>query len=154
MSQKRPGRRESFTVSEANATLPLVRAIVADLAALSSEVIDRRRRLSFLMAGRDPNDRDLYHQELVQIEDELEKDKRRLREYVEELRAIGAELINGPEGIVTFPSTIDDQKVCLSWKLGEREVLYWHPSGAGFADRQPLTSDLLAEHTCKSSAIQ
>jgi hypothetical protein len=141
MSQRRPGGRESFTVSEANATLPLVGAIVADLAALSREVIDRRRRLSFLMAGRDPNDRDLYHQELVQIEDELEKDKRRLREYTEELRTIGVELINGPEGIVSFPATMDDRKVCLSWKLGERDVRYWHPYGAGFADRRPLSSD-------------
>jgi hypothetical protein len=86
MPRKRPGRRALFTVAEANAMLPLVRTIVADLAALSTEVIDRRRRLSFLLSGRDPNDRDLYHQELVQIEEELEKDKRRLRESVEELR--------------------------------------------------------------------
>ncbi len=154
MSRKHRGRRESFTVSEANATLPLVRVIVGDLAALSREVIERRRRLSFLMAGRDPNDGDLYHQELVQIEDELEKDKRQLREYVEELRAIGVELINGPEGLVTFPSTLEDRKVCLSWKLGEREVLYWHPPGAAVADRRPLTADLLAGRTCKTSAIR
>jgi len=72
MPRKRPGRRDLFTVAEANAMLPLVRAIVTDLAALSSAVIDRRRRLSFLLSGRDPNDRDVYHQELVQIEEELE----------------------------------------------------------------------------------
>jgi hypothetical protein len=153
MLHKRLGRRASFTVSEANATLPLVRAIVADLTTLSSEIIDRRRRLSFLLAGRDPNDRDLYHQELVQIEEELEKDKRRLREYVEELRALGVELTNGPEGMVSFPSLLDDQKVCLLWKLGEPEVLYWYPYGASYTERQPLTADVSAEQACKSSAV-
>jgi len=144
MPRKRPGRRELFTVAEANAMLPLVRAIVADLAALSSEVIDRRRRLSFLLAGRDPNDRDVYHQELVQIEEELEKDKRRLREYVEELRALGVELSNGPEGVVAFPSMLDGRRIGLSWKLGEPEVFHWHQWGAGYSQRQPLAADILA----------
>lgn len=151
MVQRRAGRREVFTVQEANATLPLVRAIVADLAVLSSDVIERRRRLSFLLAGRDPNDRDVYHQELVQIEEELEKDKRQLREFVEELRAIGIELANGPEGVVAFPAVVDDQKACLSWKLGEPEVMYWYAHGGGFADRQPLPSEESVEPTCKSS---
>lgn len=141
MTHKRSRRPECFTVEEANATLPLVRAIVADLAELSSEVIERRQRLSFLLSGRDPNDRDLYHQELVQVEQDLEKDAQRLREYVEELRALGVEPTHGPEGIVTFPSVLEDRRVSLSWKLGEPEVLYWHEVDAGYRRRQPLAAD-------------
>lgn len=141
MTHKRSRRPECFTVEEANATLPLVRVIVADLAELSSEVIERRQRLSFLLSGHDPNDRDLYHQELVQVEQDLEKDAQRLREYVEELRALGVEPAHGPEGIVTFPSILDDRRVSLSWKLGEPEVLYWHEVDAGYRRRQPLAAD-------------
>jgi hypothetical protein len=59
MTHKHGYHREFFTIEQANATLPLVRAIVADLSNLSREVVERRRRLSFLMSGRDPNDRDL-----------------------------------------------------------------------------------------------
>ena len=69
--------------------LPLVRAIVADLADLSREVTDRRRRLSFLLAGRNPNNRDPYQQELVQVQNELEKDSQRLREYVRGTAGVG-----------------------------------------------------------------
>jgi hypothetical protein len=141
MAHKRLRRRESFTVEQANATLPLVGAIVADLAELSREVIERRRRLSFLLSGRDPNDRDLYHQELVQVEKDLEKDARRLQEYVEELRALGVEPTHGPEGIVTFPSVLDGRRVCLSWKLGESEILFWHEMDAGYRRRQPLVAE-------------
>jgi hypothetical protein len=144
MAHKRAGCRERFTVEEANAMLPLVRAIVADLADLSRELLDRRRRLSFLLAGRNPNDRDPYHQELVQVQNELEKDSQRLREYVEELRALGVEAANGPEGVVAFPSILDGRRVCLSWKLGEPEVLYWHEVDAGFRRRQPLTAGSVA----------
>jgi hypothetical protein len=144
MTHKRSRRRELFTVEQANATLPLVCAIVTDLADLSRELIERRRRLSFLFSGRDPNDRDLYHQELVQVEEDLEKDARRLREYVEELRALGVEPTHGPEGIVTFPSMLDGRRMCLSWKLGEPEVLYWHEVDAGYRQRQPLCAESLA----------
>jgi hypothetical protein len=141
MKRKRAGRRECFTVADANATLPLVRAIVSDLATLSGEVMERRRRLSLLLAGRDPHDRDLYHQELIQVEEVLEKDARRLREYVEELRALGVEPAHGPEGIVIFPSVLDGRRVCLSWKLGEPEVLYWHERDAGYRQRRPLAAE-------------
>jgi hypothetical protein len=144
MAHRRSSRRDSFTVEEANATLPLVGAIVADLANLSREVIERRRRLSFLLSGRDPNDRDLYHQELVQVERDLEKDAAHLREYVEELRALGVEAAHGPEGIVTFPSMLDGRRVRLSWKLGEPEVLFWHDVEAGFRQRQALYADGVA----------
>jgi hypothetical protein len=144
MAHKQPRRRQCFTVEEANAMLPLVRAIVADLADLSREVLERRHRLSFLLAGRDPNDRDPYQQELLQVQDDLEKDTQRLREYVDELRALGVEPTHGPEGMVAFPSLRDGRRMCLSWKLGEPEVLYWHEVDAGHRRRKPLAAGSLA----------
>jgi hypothetical protein len=130
-----------FTVEQANASLPLVRAIAKDLAELSREVIERRDRLNQLMAGRDRNPDDPYREELSQIEEELEKDGRRLQEYVGELRELGVEPKSGPEGLVDFPAMVDGRMVYLCWKLGEPEVLYWHETDAGFAGRHPLTAD-------------
>lgn len=144
MARKRPGPRRIFTIEGANAALPLVRAIVTDLAQLSREVIERRRRLSFLMDGRAADSDDPYREELVQIGEELEKDNRRLREYVEELRELGVEPTSGPEGLVDFPAIVDGRKVYLCWKLGEPEVLHWHEMDAGYRERQPLTESSLA----------
>lgn len=137
MSQKR-SRREHFTVEEATAMLPLVRAIVTDLAHLSRELTDRRRRLSFLLAGKNPNRGDPYQQELIQVQDDLEKDSQRLRGYIEELRELGVESRDASEGMVAFPSVLNGRRVCLSWKLGEAKVLYWHEVGAGFRRRHRL----------------
>ncbi len=133
--------RKYFTVEQANAMLPLVRAIVKDLADLSREVIDRRERLSHLLSGRNGQSTDVYREELVQIEEELEKDGQRLREYVEELKRLGVEPKNGPEGLVDFPTLVDGREAYLCWKLGEPEVLFWHELEAGFAGRQSLTAD-------------
>ncbi len=133
--------RKYFTLEQANAMLPLVRAIVKDLSELSRDVIDRRERLAHLLAGRNGDSSDIYREELVQIEEELEKDGQRLREYVEELQRLGIEPKNGPEGLVDFPALIDGREVYLCWKLGEPEVLFWHELEAGFAGRQSLTAE-------------
>ena len=129
-----------FTVEEANARLPLIRAIVKDLADLSRDVIERRQRLSHLLAGRNVDADDPYSAELVQVENELEKDGERLQEYVEELRQLGVEPKNGPEGLVDFPAMIDGRLVYLCWKLDEPEVTHWHEIDVGFAGRQPLVA--------------
>ncbi len=128
----------TFTVEEANATLPLVRAICQDLSSLSSEVIERKERLSVLLAGRDENRDDLYRQELLQIKEELERDTQRIDEFIQELRDLGVEPKGGSEGLVNFPSMLDGRVVFLSWKLDDAEVLYWHEIEEGFTARQPL----------------
>ena len=130
--------RKLFTVEQANAALPLVRAITQDLVQLSREVIERRERLALLSSGRAGAARDLYSEELLQIEDELEKDGQRLQGYVQELIQLGVEPKSGPDGLVDFPSLMDGRVVLLCWKLGESEVLHWHELDAGFRGRQPL----------------
>jgi len=149
MTHKRPRGSRLFTIEEANATLPLVRAITADLASLSRDVIERRRRVAELLDRRDPDQHDLYREELAQIEEGIEEDGRQLQEYVEELRQLGAEPSSLPEGLVEglvdFPSEMDGRPVLLCWKLGEPEVLYWHETDGSYADRRPLAAGSLAE---------
>jgi hypothetical protein len=138
MSDDTPVERKLFTVEQANAMLPLVRAIVVDLARLSREVVDRRERLAHLLAGRTQHASDPYSEELAQIEEELNKDGEQLKGYVEELRQLGVEPKNGVEGLVDFPSIIDGRVVYLCWKLGEPAVQHWHELEAGFQGRQRL----------------
>ncbi len=132
---------KTFSVEEANRSLPLVRAFVTDLSQLSRDLVERRQRLADLTAGRDIETSDLYGEELAHIKQELEKDTGRLQEYIDELRQLGVEPKSGPEGLVDFPAVIDGQLVFLCWKLGEPEVLNWHRIEDGFAGRQPLTAD-------------
>jgi len=146
MATKPSDFKRLFTVEEANAMLPLVRAICTDLAQLSRDVVERRERLANLRRVRESQGRtdkrnDLYSEEVAQIEEELELDSQRLNDYVEELRRLGIEPKNGLEGLVDFPSLIDGRVVLLCWRLNEPEVLYWHEMEAGFAGRQPLTAE-------------
>ncbi len=130
-----------FTVEQANAMLPLVRAIVKDVAELSRDVVERRERLSLLLSGREDEPADMYRDELAQVEQELEKDTQRLREYVQELQELGVEPKNGPEGLVDFRCLMDGRVVYLCWKLGEAEITHWHDLDSGFSGRQPLPNE-------------
>jgi hypothetical protein len=132
---------KTFTIEQANAALPLVRAIVSDLVRLSHEVTDRRQRLDFLLNNRERNESDPYWQELAAAEASLEHDSQRLRGYVEELRELGIEPKSAVDGVVDFPAKLEGRDAYLCWKLGEAEVLHWHEIDGGFQDRRPLTAD-------------
>ena len=131
VQQYKPARL--FTIEQANAMLPLVRAITSDLAALAKDVVERRHRLALLTSGRDLKPGDPYSDELAQMESELERDASRLQEYVDELRELGVEPKGAVEGLVDFPCRLEGRVVLLCWKLGEPEVLYWHDLDSGFS---------------------
>jgi hypothetical protein len=132
-------RPRTFTVLEANAALPLVRAIAADLVRVAREVSDRSERLSVLLGGRrPPQGGDPYADELAQVASELGRDRQRLREYADELIELGLEPRSAIEGLVHFPTVVDGRVVHLCWKLGEPEVLFWHEVDGNFDNRRPL----------------
>jgi len=132
--------RKQFTIEQANAMLPLVRAITEDLTNLAREVVERRQRVDLLTAGRDLQSKDPYVGELAAVEEELKRDMTRIQGYVKELEDLGVEPKGAVDGLVDFPSSMDGRSVYLCWKLGEPEVLYWHEIDAGFVGRQPLTA--------------
>ena len=144
MSRNKQTPARLFTVEQANACLPLVRSIVGDMVELARDMIERRQRLDKLTAGRDISKADLYSEELVQVEEELEKDTDRLRGFVQELLDLGVEPKGAADGLVDFPHTMDGRVVYLCWKFNEPEVLHWHEIDAGFAGRRSLTAGACA----------
>ena len=136
-----PDKKKYYTIEEANGALPLVRAIVGDIVAKYSEISERKSRLDHIRQTRSSSERDrhdLYREEFVQVEEELEKEIARLQEYIEELEALGVELKDISRGLVDFRAMMDGREVYLCWQLGEEEVGHWHELDAGFAGRQSL----------------
>ena len=132
--------RKLFTVEEANAALPLVKAIVRDIAELARELREREDRLSRL----EPSPRGAlaksYQEELEQAKGDFERDQEKLLEYARELNDLGVELKDHNMGLVDFPCWMDDRVVYLCWRLGEPEVAFWHEVDTGYAGRKKLTT--------------
>ncbi len=133
--------KKFFTVEEANQRLPLVRAVVDDIVRLFRDVHERRQRLAEIReipgAELRSND-DAYSEELDQAERKLDKDIIQLEEHVDELKELEIELKDPIMGLIDFPTIIDGREAYLCWKLGEKEVAFWHDLDAGFRGRQAL----------------
>jgi len=142
--------RRYFTVEEANKTLPLLRAIVADIVRQWKVVSELEQRLVPLLEHRSrstvPDDRedDPYLEELTCRRAELEQEQETFRRYLRELEALGVELKGAHNGLCDFPSLRDGREVYLCWKLGEPRVAHWHELHGGYAGRQPLDAEELA----------
>ena len=79
-------KKKYFTVEEANRALPLVKAIVGDIARQTQIVIE----LNGSRASRDQHRRpasDPYTEELAQCQAELEAEESKLQSYIDELRS-------------------------------------------------------------------
>jgi hypothetical protein len=141
MPQPKPleTRPRLFTVEEANRTLPLVRAIVADIVAQFRVVDGFRQRLGSLSVrgSRRPPTNDPYTEELSQTRGELEQEEAKLNDYLAELERLGVEF-KGADGLCDFPSIRDGRIVYLCWRLGEPDIQYWHEADTDFSGRQPI----------------
>jgi hypothetical protein len=136
----RTARKRHFTLAEANATIPYVRAIVRDITELAGDLRDRHERLARLRSGRGAVGPQ-HREELELAEAEFERGQDRMAEYERELRQLGVELKDYFTGLVDFPSLMDGRTVYLCWRMDEPEVAHWHELEAGFAGRQRILVD-------------
>jgi len=129
-----------FTLRSANAMLPLIRSIVTDIVELSVEITQIRRRLEELGIehGREDQE-DVYSTEVTAIRASVDRQSDRVRECVAELIELGAWPRSLIAGYVDFPALREGEDVCLCWRLGEPEVMYWHRAD------EPCSSRRLAD---------
>ena len=125
----------TFTVEEANRTLPLVRKIVEDV--VRQHRVWREKILELDLVASSSR-ADEPHERAGQLEREAQALAHELDGYQRELEELGIQLKDRRQGLVDFPSQIDGRRVLLCWRLDEAEVRFWHDEDAGFAGRQPL----------------
>ena len=132
MAARKPASgKRYYTPAQANATLPLVRRIVADITEVAGRLRERQRALA-----RSGGQLDEVHRE--ELEAEFEQGRQRLAECERELAQLGIELKDYFSGLIDFPCWMDGREVYLCWRQGEAEVGHWHELDAGFAGRRKL----------------
>jgi hypothetical protein len=128
-----------FTLSEAQTLLPVLEALLRKAQAagtraseLESEMQELTQRI-FLSGG--------MHVNVVQAarrRAEREKALQEARDTLLEIDEIGVQVKDLEKGLLDFPCVVDGQTVLLCWKLGEKEIGFWHTTEDGFTGRKPL----------------
>ena len=130
---------KTFTLSEAQTLLPVLEALLRKAQAagtrageLESEMQQLTQRI-FLSGG--------MHVNVVQAarrRAEREKTLQEARDTLLEIDEIGVQVKDLEKGLLDFPCVMEGQTVLLCWKLGEKEIGFWHTTEDGFAGRKPL----------------
>ena len=131
-----PRRTKTFTVEQANRTLPLVSRIVRDIVTQYARWQDKVRefemRTAHARAERPDPTTEAVQREVQALAEEIDG-------YIGELQELGVEFKGFDMGLVDFPGELGGRPVYLCWRLGEEAVEHWHEIDAGFAGRQPLS---------------
>jgi len=129
--------RQCFTLASANRMLPLIRVIVGDIVELFQDLKGREERLGALREGHDKSSSPVGL-DGDEIRADLEKDVEKLQGFVEELQELGVDFKDPVLGLIDFPAIMDNQEVCLCWRLGEPAIVHWHARDAGYSERQTI----------------
>lgn len=66
------------------------------------------------------------------------EEKTEIIRIIQRIEGLGCVVKDIDLGLIDFPSQRDGRPVYLCWKTGEAEVMFWHGTGEGFADRKPI----------------
>ena len=120
-----------FTLEEANACIPdlvddisLLRAIRNQLAGLHAEITP-------LLEVVSSNGGSKHTPALLRA-------TTRFQEVLDRIADRGCHLKGLDPGLVDFPHIRDGREVYLCWRMGEKQIRYWHEIEDGFDGRQPL----------------
>jgi len=127
-----PSRR--YTIDEANALIPQVRAVILQLA------VEQRRldeahgaMLRHLEGNGDPRS----GAEADRLERHTTEIAEGMRTLVGVLEEMGVQLRDVQMGLVDFPGERDGEPVWLCWRLADAAVAFWHGTDEGYASRKP-----------------
>ena len=115
-----------FTVEEANASLPLVRRIVADILICGRILLNASDEQGAFLADEDPDHKHC---------------KDAFSEYLSELDEIGCAYCDWQfrHGALAFPARIDGNELLLSWKIDEDAVDHYYYTDETFNDRRKIS---------------
>lgn len=120
-----------FTLDEARATLPQVKALMERVQAARREILRLRPDTLPVIQRAAMNGGNKEMGELAVY-------VMRLEAGIKGIMALGVVIKDIDAGLVDFIGTRDGREVYLCWRYGEEEIDFWHELNAGFVGRQLL----------------
>jgi len=120
-----------FTVEEANALLPRLRAILEDAALHRDALRERAPHMQTILRATAGNGGG-------KAASEYGVEAYNLYLAIERIRELGVVLKDLDMGLLDFPHERGGRVVFLCWHPPEESVQYWHDLDAGYAGRRPL----------------
>lgn len=123
-----------FSLDEANAVLPRVSELLAQMRACRKAVVAAQALADVEELTGGPKEGPHMSKLLGQVE----SDTRAFHDMQDAFQRLGCELKDLERGLVDFYSVRGNDVVYLCWLEGEPGIGWWHPLHSGFQGRAPL----------------
>ena len=128
-----------FAVDEAERLIPKLEQILLTLMENRKSAIEISDELLRMQKEvKSKNAKSVDASDLVNKKTELDFLIRIINEGLDSIAEMGAQPKDLDVGLVDFPTMLDGEMVLLCWKLGEKEINYYHGITDGYARRKPL----------------
>jgi len=124
----------SYTIDEANALIPEVRAVLLQLAVEQRRLDASHAEMHRALEGNgDPESVAIAGRQEAEVADLREG----MRTLLVHLSEMAIEVRDLEMGLVDFPGERDGERVWLCWRLADPRVAFWHRTDEGYASRRP-----------------
>ncbi len=124
-------RARYFTETEANALLPTIRPLVAEMLTAREKIVAAQPELWPVLEKSVGNGGSKKAGALVALFEIIQR-------HVKTIEALGVVIKDINTGLLDFLAERDGREVYLCWKYDEPSVAHWHDLDSGFAGRQLL----------------
>jgi len=121
----------SFTLSEANQALTIIRPLMDEIQAIRQKILENQPETWTAIEKSVGNGGSRALSAVVQ-------DFEKLDALVHRILDIGVIIKDINIGLMDFPALKDGREVYLCWQYGEADIAYWHEVEAGYSGRQPI----------------
>ena len=139
-----------YDFDRANAKLPEIREILLRLQAQRDEIVAVRNRIvelnaPLLAGGAAATTVSTGSSARTEADEETQRLRMRMQGLVDQMQA-GALQLDGwgiqlreiATGLVDFPALVSGRPIWLCWRLGEKQVEWWHETSEGFEARRRI----------------
>ena len=128
------GSERLYSIDEANALMPEVRAVLLQLALEHHRLARAHEEMHRRLEGNgDP----AALEEAGRHEAEMAQIREGIRTLEAHLSGLGVQLRDLEMGLVDFPALREGRRVWLCWRLSDPRVEHWHGTDEGYATRRP-----------------
>ena len=127
-----------FTVEEANQLIPKLAELITKIRANQEEILAKEVEIDSLEILCPGPEEGKLSPEVAREAGVYNELVGQFYSLIDEVHELGCFLKDVETGLVDFYTLHENRVVYLCWKLGEKEVEFWHEVGRGYAYRQPI----------------
>jgi hypothetical protein len=122
--------RKHYTVEEARALLPQIRAWLTEIQQLRRRLKQLDDRIGQLLTGGADGGGEVVHTH-IRLLAELQTALRQFQQREIQIKDVD-------RGLIDFPAIVASKEVFLCWEQDEDDIEFWHDLDSGYAGRERL----------------